>query len=119
MCVLSREACSGTHVLKTGELEYFCFLNYFSKAGTNFTLKAAVGSFARSAKLAGENVQYKILDLENKLKNEKITQETLKAISKGIENEIKNDNNTPIPYLVKEECLLKLKYLNKIIRKQK
>ncbi|KAK9309871.1 hypothetical protein QLX08_000669 [Tetragonisca angustula] len=115
----SKEACSGTHVLKTGELEYFCFLNYFSKAGTNFTLKAAVGSFARSAKLAGENVQYKILDLENKLKNEKITQETLKAISKGIENEIKNDNNTPIPYLVKEECLLKLKYLNKIIRKQK
>lgn len=115
----SKEACSGTHVLKTGELEYFCFLNYFSKAATNFTLKATVGSLARSAKLAGENVQYKILDLENKLKNEKITQETLKAISKGIENEIKNDNNTPISYLIKEECLAKLKYLNKIIRKQK
>ncbi|KOX74438.1 Alanine--tRNA ligase, mitochondrial [Melipona quadrifasciata] len=114
----SKEACSGTHVLKTGELEYFCFLNYFSKA-TNFTLKATVGSLARSAKLAGENVQYKILDLENKLKNEKITQETLKAISKEIENEIKNDNNIPIPYLIKEECLAKLKYLNKIIRKQK
>ncbi|CAD1469392.1 unnamed protein product, partial [Heterotrigona itama] len=101
----SKEACSGTHVLKTGELEYFCFLNYFSKAATNFTLKATVGSLARSAKFAGENVQYKILDLENKLKNEKITQETLKAISKEIENEIKNDNNIPIPYLIKEECL--------------
>lgn len=68
--------------------------------------------------MAGKNMQYKILDLENKLKNGKITCETFKTISKEMENELKNVN-TLIPYFIKEECLTKLKDLNKITRIQK
>ncbi|XP_033303126.1 alanine--tRNA ligase, mitochondrial isoform X1 [Bombus bifarius] len=114
----SKEACCGTHVFKTGELKYFCFLNYFSKGASNFTLEATVGSLARSAKLAGENIHYKILDLENELKNGKVTCKTFKTISKKIESEIKNPNRIPIPYLIKEECLMKLKDLDKIFHIQ-
>lgn len=113
-----REACCGTHVFKTGELKYFCFLNYFSKGASNFTLEATVGSLARSAKLAGENIHYKILDLENELKNGKVTRKTFKTISKKIESEIKNPSRIPIPYLIKEECLMKLKDLDKIFHIQ-
>lgn len=69
--------------------------------------------------MAGKNMQYKVLDLENKLKNGKITYETFKTISKEIENELKNVIDIPIPYLIKEECLTKLKDLNKIIHIQK
>ncbi|KAG6801622.1 alanine--tRNA ligase, mitochondrial [Apis mellifera caucasica] len=114
----SKETCCGTHILKTAELEYFCFLNYSSKGASNFILKAIVGSLAKTAKMAGKNMQYKILDLENKLKNGKITCETFKTISKEMENELKNVN-TLIPYFIKEECLTKLKDLNKITRIQK
>lgn len=68
--------------------------------------------------MAGKNMQYKILDLENKLKNRKITCETFKTISKEIENELKNEDIL-IPYFIKEECLTKLNDLNKIIHIQK
>lgn len=114
----SKETCCGTHILKTAELEYFCFLNYSSKGASNFILKAIVGSLAKTAKMAGKNMQYKILDLENKLKNRKITCETFKTISKEIENELKNEDIL-IPYFIKEECLTKLNDLNKIIHIQK
>lgn len=113
-----RETCCGTHILKTAELEYFCFLNYSSKGASNFILKGIVGSLAKTAKMAGKNMQYKILDLENKLKNRKITCETFKTISKEIENELKNEDIL-IPYFIKEECLTKLNDLNKIIHIQK
>lgn len=113
-----RETCYGTHILKTAELEYFCFLNYSSKGVSNFTLKAIVGSLAKTAKMAGKNMQYKILDLENKLKNGKITCETFKTINKEMQNELKSADIL-IPYFIKKECLTKLNDLNKITQYNK
>ncbi|XP_043260582.1 alanine--tRNA ligase, mitochondrial isoform X2 [Colletes gigas] len=110
----SKEACCGTHVPNTGLLKHFCLLNYFSKGSANLNIKAAVGSFAMSAKLEGENVQRKILNLEQKLKTEKLAYDIFKTISQEIKNDITNDDRkTPIPYLIKEECLTKLNDLNK------
>ncbi|XP_031846952.1 alanine--tRNA ligase, mitochondrial isoform X3 [Nomia melanderi] len=110
----SKEACCGTHVHKTGILEHFCLLDYDQKATTNFTVKGVVGSFARSARMAGENVQRKILKLKHKLKNEKIEYDTFKSISEEIKNEINNvSKKRPIPYLVKIECLKQIKDLDK------
>ncbi|OAD57518.1 Alanine--tRNA ligase, mitochondrial [Eufriesea mexicana] len=114
----STEACCGTHVLKTGELGYFCFLNYSSKGAANINITATVGSLAISAKLAGKNIQDKILDLENKLKTGDDIHKIFKTISKTIESEIKNTTEIPIPYLIKEECLMKLKDLNEIVQMQ-
>ncbi|CAK9813637.1 Alanine--tRNA ligase, mitochondrial [Anthophora plagiata] len=110
----SKEACCGTHVSKTGMLEYFCFLKYSSKGVSNLTVKGVVGSHAKIAKLAGERLQSKLLDLENKLKIEKFTYKAFKSISKEIENEIKNGKGMLIPYVIKEECLMKLNFLSKL-----
>lgn len=111
-----REACCGTHVHKTGVLQHFCVLSYSSKGASNFTIKAVVGSHAVTAKSAGENIQHKILSLEQELIDGKITYELFKSISEGIETEINNSyKNLLIPYLIKEECLVKLKNLEKNI----
>ncbi|XP_053987093.1 alanine--tRNA ligase, mitochondrial isoform X1 [Hylaeus volcanicus] len=109
----SKEACCGTHVHKTGVLEHFCFLRYDSKGVANFTVKAVVGSPARSAKLEGENMQHKITNLEHGLKANEITYETFKLISYDIENEIINNKENLISYIIKKECLLKLQDINK------
>ncbi|KZC13771.1 Alanine--tRNA ligase, mitochondrial [Dufourea novaeangliae] len=114
-CTLkSKEACCGTHVHRTGVLEHFCFLSYSSKGAANFTVNGAVGSFAKSAKIAGENIQRKILNLDHKLTNDQIGYEAFELIYKEIKNELKdNTKKTPIPYIVREECLKQLEDLNK------
>nr|XP_033324410.1 alanine--tRNA ligase, mitochondrial [Megalopta genalis] len=108
----SKEACCGTHIHKTGMLEHFCFLNYHSKGVANFTVKGAVGKFARSVRMTGENMQQQILNLKNKVKYEKFEYETFQSMSKKIINEI-NDLNEEVPYLIKIECLKQIEDLNK------
>lgn len=114
-----REACCGTHVFQTGILEHFYFQSYYSKGAANFNVKAVVGPAAIAAKLIAEKVQSRIFYLEQKLKTEEITYETFKSISKEIEHEInnnKNDEEVSIPYLIKEDCLMKLKDLNDLAK---
>ncbi|KOC65413.1 Alanine--tRNA ligase, mitochondrial [Habropoda laboriosa] len=114
----SKEACCGTHVSKTGILEYFCFLDYFSKGASNFKIEAAVGSHATLAKLAGEKLQSKILDLENKLRSEKLAYQAFRSISNEIKDEIKVSKEVSVPYVIEEECLMKLNNLDKLARSQ-
>lgn len=103
-------------MLKTGELEHFCFLDYFSKGASNINVKAAVGSLAKSAKLAGEIMQNKILNLQSKLEFGGITHEEFKSACKEIENKIRSNKETVLPYIIKEECLTKLEDLNMLYR---
>ncbi|XP_026673811.1 alanine--tRNA ligase, mitochondrial isoform X3 [Ceratina calcarata] len=114
--VKSKEACCGTHILKTGGLRYFCFLDYSSRGAANLTLKAVVGTPALIAKLTGEKMQRTILELEKKLKIGEITRETYKSLSKEIADEIKD--NKEISYVSKEECSMKLRDLNKFMAMQ-
>nr|XP_012137632.1 PREDICTED: alanine--tRNA ligase, mitochondrial isoform X3 [Megachile rotundata] len=107
----SEEACCGTHVSKTGMLEYFCFLKYFTRGTCNFNLEAAVGQPAISAKLIGENIQSEVSDLEHELKTGQVSYAIFKLKSKQIENKLTAEAE-PIPFLVKEDCLMKLKHLN-------
>nr|XP_012137630.1 PREDICTED: alanine--tRNA ligase, mitochondrial isoform X1 [Megachile rotundata] len=107
----SKEACCGTHVSKTGMLEYFCFLKYFTRGTCNFNLEAAVGQPAISAKLIGENIQSEVSDLEHELKTGQVSYAIFKLKSKQIENKLTAEAE-PIPFLVKEDCLMKLKHLN-------
>ncbi|XP_076243209.1 alanine--tRNA ligase, mitochondrial isoform X2 [Calliopsis andreniformis] len=110
----SKEACCGTHVDKTGILQHFCFLSYSSKGIANFTVKAVTGLLAISAKLKGENLQHKILNLENKLKTGQVTHDAFKSMKRKIESEINGAyKELTIPYVIKEECLLKLRNLDK------
>ncbi|XP_029041186.1 alanine--tRNA ligase, mitochondrial [Osmia bicornis bicornis] len=114
----SKEACCGTHVFKTGILEHFYFQSYYSKGAANFNVKAVVGPPATVAKLMAEKVQSRIFALEEKLKTEEITYETFKSISKEIEHEMNNkdDEKVSVPYLIKEDCLIKLKDLNDLAK---
>ncbi|CAL7951273.1 unnamed protein product [Xylocopa violacea] len=107
----SKDACYGTHVLRTGELEYFCLTDY-SSSSLHFTLKAVVGPLATSAKVVGENIKLQISNLENKLRNKKITYEIYQSISNEIKEGMNESSVIPIPFLVKNECLLKLHNLN-------
>lgn len=107
----SKEACCGTHVDSTGTLEHFCLLSFNSKGAVNVTLKAVVGPLATAAKLAGEGVRQKIFDLEEKMKMGELSYETLESIIVQINTELREDRRVPIPYLVKEESLEKIKAL--------
>ncbi|XP_076754355.1 alanine--tRNA ligase, mitochondrial [Xylocopa sonorina] len=113
----SKEACYGTHVSRTGELEYFCLTNY-SNSPLYFTLEAVVGPLATSAKLVGENIQLQVSHLEDKLKSEKITYEMCQSINNEIKELVNKSSKISVPFLVKGECLLKLSNLKQRVQKQ-
>lgn len=105
-----REACCGTHVHNTSVLQHFCLTAYTSKGATKRIVKAVVGERALRMKEAGEQMWKRIAELEATSDN--FTYELFNAEINRIKQEI-NEENTSLPYLIKENCLTHLEKLSK------
>lgn len=109
-----REACCGTHVHNTSDLQYFCILTYTSKGATRRTIKAVVGPRALSMKEASKKMWQKIMQLENNLHSNTFTYPVFNDKIKQVKKEINDQNReTPLPYLIKEKYLANLENLSK------
>ncbi|XP_016840617.1 alanine--tRNA ligase, mitochondrial [Nasonia vitripennis] len=113
----SKEACCGTHVHKTGDLEHFCITSLKSLGSVSMSLKAITGPAARLARLAGDNLKDRILNIENDLK---AGNATLKELEFRVNSEkqelLDKKKRTRFPYIVVQESLEKLELLSKNIR---
>lgn len=114
----SKEACCGTHVYNTGDLQCFRILNY-STTMLHHTIEAVAGPAALNIKQISENAFNKISALQDKIKNEKLPYKTVRAMINQMKQDFdKNTKKDKLPLLVKDDCLTKLAKLDKAVYDQ-
>ncbi|XP_015593600.1 alanine--tRNA ligase, mitochondrial [Cephus cinctus] len=118
--LISKEACCGTHVHKTGMIEHFCITSVKAEGSSSRTIKAAVGPLARLARLAAENVREKVSQLEKEYQKSATKSNILNAKIFDMNNRLKGKGDKIlVPYLTVQECLARLNNLSQAIKLQR
>ncbi|XP_068083675.1 alanine--tRNA ligase, mitochondrial isoform X2 [Anabrus simplex] len=115
----SREACCGTHVLNTRDLESFYITNVRAPSAGIRSVKAVTGTKAKEAARLGEWMVQRVAQLVQEVHTTARNLEQVEALEakvQSLKQELTNNSQLLLPYSCRSHCLDNLETLSKSLK---
>ncbi|XP_017775336.1 PREDICTED: alanine--tRNA ligase, mitochondrial isoform X2 [Nicrophorus vespilloides] len=116
--LLSREPCCGTHVLNTGDIGDFCMVSFKSLGRSTSSLYCVTGPRAKKARETGQELLNHVAQLQKSVNDNIDKPEVLEMAVASLKLHLNYniEDETIMPYLVKEECAEQLSKIGRQIK---